>query len=154
MNFRFRRQMHRRGGDDAVDRSHDGHTYALVEEARVRCERLAHAAGTSSERASLELVQLELGHAGFIAGSKLPADARQTLLGSAREQATQSGPRESDATHDLVATALQAEQAVERGLGNPQLSSHMHFVHTHLRRALDLLEQRPTGPRAVVSNRE
>jgi hypothetical protein len=151
---RFRSRRHGRSGAGASDQSHDGPTYALVEEARVRCQRLAEAASTSSERASLELVQLELGHAGFIVGSKLPADARQTLLGSAREQATQPGPHESDATRALVATALHAEQAVERRLADPRLPSHMHFVHAHLLRALELLEQRPAGNRADVPARD
>jgi hypothetical protein len=126
----------------------------LVEEARVRCGRLADAAGTSSERASLELVQLELGHAGFIVDSKLPADERQTLLGRAREQATQLGPHESDASRALVATALHALQTVERRLADPRLPSHMHFVHAHLFHTLELLEQRPAGHRADVPARD
>jgi hypothetical protein len=32
--------------------------------------------------------------------------------------------------------------------------SHMHFVHAHLLRALELLEQRPTGYRADVPARD
>ena len=61
--MRFRTRGHRRSGSDSPHQSHDGVTYALIEEVRVRYQRLADAAGTRSERASLALAQRELGHA-------------------------------------------------------------------------------------------
>jgi hypothetical protein len=57
-----------RGGLSDWPGQDDEHVYALVEEARLRCEQLTALASTESARCSAREIHHELGLAGWLAG--------------------------------------------------------------------------------------
>ncbi len=128
-----------RSFDDAPDKSGERSVYALLEEARLRCEGLAAEARTESERASLRVIHNELGMAGLLASSGLEPDQRLALLAVAHQQSMRPILHTADAAHALAGTAISAEDVIGQDLMTAGLSDHMHLAHLHLLRAEELL---------------
>jgi hypothetical protein len=117
----------------------DASAYALLEEARLRCEQLFARAGTESERAVLSLIHKELGMAGWLASSEIDPDRRLALLTTAHLRSRRRLLHASTPAQALAGTAISAEDAVAEGLADAGQSDHMHLAHVHLLRAQELL---------------
>jgi hypothetical protein len=141
----FHRRKQRERSDPEPPRERDARAYALLEEARLRCEALRGAATTSTRREALHRVHRELGLAGLFASSNLPTSARHALLANAHGAAQGASCQASDAFDSLVSIVVCCCDAVEHGLVAPGLSDHMHLAHVHLLRAQELLEERLAG---------
>jgi hypothetical protein len=129
----------RLGPADTHDESGGASAYMLLEEARLRCERLTAQAGTEAEYASLRRIHRELGMAGWLASTGIDASRRLALLSSARRRSTQPMPYASNSTHALAGTTISAEDAIGRSLTATQDSDHMHLAHLHVLHAEELL---------------
>ena len=123
----------------------DARAYVLLEEARLRCERLRAGAATAGSRKAFDCLHQELGLAGFSASSNLRAQVRHALLADAHKRC---GKRVMAAVDDLDALALvvvDAKRAVGRGLVTPGLSDHMQLAQVHLLHGQELLEELTRG---------
>jgi hypothetical protein len=109
--------------------------YALLEEARLRCEQLSAAAHAERDRMSLREIHRELGLAGWRASSELAVDRRLALLDSAHQQSTTAMLHPAHSPHAVATVAILAEDAL---LGTEQ-TEHMHGAHLHLLSAMQLL---------------
>ena len=142
----FRRHKHGPPGKpshgDRADpvRIGDARAYGLLEEARLRCEKLRSEAATAAKRDALERLHRELGLAGFFASSNIPARARRGLLGQAHQRCAESVSECSNSIDALALIMLGSAHAVEHGLLAPGLSDHMHLAHVHLLRGQELLK--------------
>ena len=140
----FPLHKHDRSASDSRSQRADASAYALLEEARLRCERLSDQTRQDTECASLKLVHRHLGMAGYLASSRIAHDQRGELLAIAHKHARQPV---QDAIRALAKTALSAERAVERALADPLASEDMQVTQTHLTHAMDLLKRHATaGP--------
>jgi hypothetical protein len=110
----------------------------LLEEARLRCERLRADAGSDTERYSLNAIHKHLGMSGWAASSALDPPRRQALLARAQKQSGKGGTR-TTAEHALVEVVIDAEDVVTDGLGCAEEIDHLHLAHVHLLHAMDLL---------------
>lgn len=127
---------------DRAEEPVDPSAYALLEEARLRCQRLRDMTPEGTECVSLKLIHRDLGIAGYLASSSLAPDRRGELLAVAHRHADQSVQNE---IRVLVETALLAEQAVQRAVDDPLGSEQLHVAQTHLSHALELLEPHATA---------
>jgi hypothetical protein len=135
----FRETRSRVGGEDPGQaREGDERAYVLLEEARLRCERLGLEARTDAERISMELIHKELGMAGWLASSEIDSGRRLELLATAHDRSTET-MLQPPKNHALAGVASSAEDAVAEGLAGSGQSDHMHLAHLHLLRALELL---------------
>ncbi len=139
MWFRRRKQEIRQ--DPEIPEGHDARAYLLVEEARLRCERLRGQADRGTGQAKLERLHRELGLAGLCASSNLPRPLRLALLGTAHERCARPAPDATDPLEALASSIRTSERAVRRGAGAPGLSDHLHLAHVHLLRGQELLEE-------------
>jgi hypothetical protein len=111
--------------------------YAVLEEARLRCERLLAAGHESWGPETLLTLHRETGLAAFFSSEDLPSAERRRALAGA-----QVGVDASCADVDeqaLVALLEGARWAVEDCLIAPGLSDHMHLAHVHVLHAQDIV---------------
>ncbi|MFZ0385232.1 MAG: hypothetical protein WAL22_06195 [Solirubrobacteraceae bacterium] len=134
MSFREIRSRPHRDLPDWSQESEE-QVYALLEEARLRCEQLRAAAHTEPDRLSLREIHRELGLASWYAGSELDRDRRLALLDNARQQSTRAMLHPAHSPHVVATVAILAEDAL---LGADQ-PKHMHGAHVHLLNAMALL---------------
>ncbi len=128
----------------AYDRRHDptltqdeqeSRAYVLIEEARLRCERLASA----ETNGWLSDLHREVGMAGLCASARLEGWARQILLEAARVRSESPIRGVPDAETTVEIALGRARTAVEQCLTMPEKADHMRQAHVHLRAARDLL---------------
>jgi hypothetical protein len=134
VSFRETRSRPRRDLPDWSGEAEE-QVYALLEEARLRCEQLKAAAHTEPDRSSLREIHRELGLAGWLASSELAVDRRLALLDSARQQSTTAMLHPAHSPHAVATIAILAEDA----LVNTDQAEHMHDAHLHLLSAMALL---------------
>lgn len=116
----------------------DEQAYALVEEARLRCEQLQAEAARSPKRHALRAIHYQLGMAGWVASTELPPQRRQAVLRDAHQQSVRP-MRHPVAEHALTEVVIEAEDTLAAGLGHDEQSEHLDLAHAHLLRAMDLL---------------
>ncbi|HTW13324.1 MAG TPA: hypothetical protein VME01_11305 [Solirubrobacteraceae bacterium] len=110
--------------------------YTLLEEARLRCERLI--AGDFDVNLMRRLHR-EVGFAGYCAGERLVAYDRRMLLELAREHAEDQ--REIDDELSIMVGVIAAgSHAVTRALSATANSEHVQQANVHLTAACELLE--------------
>jgi hypothetical protein len=115
--------------------------YILLEETRLRCERMLQTAG---DQQPLRALHRELGLAGFLASSNLPSDKRREALARARDRVC-AGAAEAGDIGALPALVDRARLALESGLIAPEFTEHVHLAHVHALRARDLLTKLLSG---------
>jgi Tfp pilus assembly protein PilW len=125
---------------DPPDSAHaaDGQAYALVEEARLRCEQLQAEVSRDPKRHALRAIHRQLGMAGWAASTELPPHRRQAVLRDAHHQSVRP-MRHPVPEHALTEVVIEAEDALAAGLGHDQQSEHLHLARAHLLHAMDLL---------------
>lgn len=116
----------------------DEGAYALVEEARLRCEQLQAEASHDLERNALRAIHHQLGMAGWAASTELQPQRRHAVLRDAHHQSVRP-MRHPVAEHALAEVLIDAEDALAAGLGRDQQGEHLHLAHIHLLHAMDLL---------------
>lgn len=129
---------HDRSASDHRGQRADASAYALLEEARLRRERLRDQTPEGTECAPLKLVHRDLGTAGYLASSRISVGRRGELLAIAHKHATQPVQYTIGA---LVKTPLCAERALERALPDRLASECVRLAQTHLDDALDRLRR-------------
>lgn len=110
--------------------------YALLEEARLRCEYVGEREGEPEPREELRAVHKELGLAGFFAGANLAGSTRREALALAHARCQGAAPDDDRALEPLL---VRARSAVEQSLIVSALSDHMHLAHVHAVSAQELL---------------
>ena len=107
----------------------------LLEEARLRCERIG--GGASKARLSQPFRDLhrELGLAGFFASTDLSVSTRTKALVRARRRC---GIEETE-RQELGMLIDLGRRAVEKRLTTTPVSDHMHMAHVHVLTAQELL---------------
>lgn len=124
----------RTGGSEQAD-----HVYVRLEEARLRCEKLAAQTATEDECSSLRQLHRELGMAGWLASTEIDSNQRLWLLDTARRR-SRLQVWDVRASHALAAAMILAEDALAHALTTENLpSDHMHLAHLHLLHAEELL---------------
>jgi hypothetical protein len=116
----------------------DEQAYALVEEARLRCEQLRAEASRDPKRHALRAIHHQLGMAGWAASAELPPQRRQAVLRDAHRHSVRP-MRHPVAEHALAEVVIEAEDALAAGLGHAQQGEHLDLAHAHLLHAMDLL---------------
>jgi len=119
----------------------DEPAYALLETARLICERLRARDGEERAVPEPRLAELhrELGLAGYFASERIPSQQRRAVLEHAHGRAhALAGPRGDWAV--LSALIVEAEAAVLGALHVPGLSDHMQQAHERLAAARALLD--------------
>jgi hypothetical protein len=131
------REVHSRPSRDLPDWSENDQerAYALLEEARLRCEQYMAGRHTDADRVSLREIHRELGLAGWQAGTELDVNRRLALLDGARQRSTTAMFHPAQSSHALVAAAIIAEDA----LADTQWNEHLHLARLHLLCAMGLL---------------
>jgi len=128
----------------AYDRRHDStltqeeqecRAYVLIEEARLRCERV----DCAMVDGWLGDLHREVGMAGLCASSRLEGWSRQILLEAARARSESPIRGVPDAETTVEIALGRARTAVEQCLTMPEKVDHMRQAHLHLRAARDLL---------------
>lgn len=112
--------------------------YVLLEEARLRCERLRETTRADAARRPLDVLHRELGLAGFCASARLDSQRRQNALQLAHRQLEQARTALPDLGR-LLGLVERAEQAIQACLIAPGFSDHTHEAHIHLIAARELL---------------
>lgn len=112
--------------------------YVLLEEARLRCERLREQTSADAARRPLDILHRELGLAGFCASAHLSSQRRQHALAMARQQFEPARATLPE-FGGLPRLVERAEHAIQECLIAPGLSDHMHEAHLHLIAARELL---------------
>lgn len=138
----FRSRKRQTQPNPEAPRHRDAAAYALLEEARLRCEVLRAEAKTPAVRDSLHSLHRELGLAGLFASSNLPTAARLALLAEAHQRCKQTVTEESEPMAALAWIMRRAHDAVEHGLIAPGLSDHMRLADVHLHGASEILVDR------------
>jgi hypothetical protein len=113
----------------------ESRAYLLIEELRLRCERLD---GTASDGWLTDLHR-EVGLAGLSASSRIPGWSRKVLLEAARTRSEPPMRGAPDADTELEIALGRARTAVELCLSLTEPVDHMHMAHGHLLVAMDLL---------------
>lgn len=122
--------------DSGCDR--DEVCYELLEEARLRCDRICRVIG-DAEFEWLRATHRHLGLAGFFVSSSIPSPRRRQALAAAHHRCRDNLTHLPDAFQALQASIRRACSAVERGLCVPEVADHMHLAHVHLLAAQELL---------------
>jgi hypothetical protein len=117
----------------------DERAYALLEDARLQCEAVRERAVSDTRWHALHRVHREIGLAGLLASSRIPASTRQELLAQAHARAADGVSDRRDPLRGLVETVTAAERAVRRADVPRELSDHMLLAQSHLREARELL---------------
>jgi hypothetical protein len=107
--------------------SQESRAYVLVEEARLRCERVE---GDALLR-QFRRIHREIGMAGLFASAELPSVSRQVLLEVARLRSEAPVAGALDAVSALEITFGRACAAVEDCLAGPGPVDHIHLAHIH-----------------------
>jgi len=129
------RAYDRRRDSALTQEEQESRAYVLIEEARLRCERV--------ERAEvdgwLSDLHREVGMAGLCASSRLEGWSRQILLEAARVRSASPIRGVPDAETTVEIALGRARTAVEQCLTGSERVDHMREAHVHLRAARDLL---------------
>lgn len=112
--------------------------YALLEEARLRCQELAVEAAVETARVSLRRVHRELGMAGWLTSSELDQDRRLALLAGAHQRSRRR-MMDLDQTYALAGVMVCGEDVLAETLTDDGHSGHLHLAHVHLLQAMGLL---------------
>jgi hypothetical protein len=137
MIFSGRRHRHPSGSRSIAEREQAA--YVLLEEARLRCERLRDRAESGTERRALRTLHREIGLAGFAVSANLAAGRRRESLALARQRSARVPPDESGGPRVLAYLLEQADRAVEDGLNAAAVTDHVQLAQGHLLQARDLL---------------
>ena len=151
MVFR-RRHRQNRSAPQIADEHH--RAYVLIEEARVRCERIRSASPATGRRSLLVTLHRELGLAGYWCCEDIDAASRQLLLEQARRRAAEP---DSHAPDELV-LLVQITAAARRAIGDPPSEgdslARMHVALMHLLCAIQSLERLVAGPHRTADSRQ
>jgi hypothetical protein len=113
--------------------------YLLLEEARLRLERILTRSDATAVRQRRLKLHRELGLAGFVASASIPRGRRLAAAARAHEWCFRDTAVEQNGEPMLLTLVGQALRAVEDGLAVPTLSDQMHLTHVHLLNAQELL---------------
>jgi hypothetical protein len=116
--------------------------YVLLEEARLRCERVLEVVGDAP---LLGQLHRELGLAGFFASSCVPPDKRRESRDRAHDRCGSEAALGDD-ERALGRLVERAQKVVESGLTAPVPTDYMHLAHIHVLQARDLLTELPKDP--------
>ncbi len=135
--------------------SRDQRAYVALEEARLRCEKLRAHASTRAQQDGLHRLHRELGLAGLLASSNIPARVRLALLSDAHERCTRPVFDADDELQDVTLLINRAEQCVGLGFDCLDLSDPMRLAHVHLLRGREVLDVHRAGvaPRSEATTR-
>lgn len=126
--------------------------YVLLEDSRLRCERLIADAHGEPDQARLRAMHRQLGAAGWVVSSEFDPARRLTLLARARRRSARPMPY-STAAHGLAEITVEAEDALAEGLTSEGEIEHLHMAHVHLLHAMELLHGHLYPSGAHTSNR-
>ena len=116
--------------------------YALLKEARLRCQRLRDTTRQGAECAPLKLIHRDLGIAGYLACSSLASDRPGELLAVVHRQADQSVQTGSASWSRPRCSPSRPSSA----RSTPPLGcEHPHVAQTHLNHALELRKRHATA---------
>jgi hypothetical protein len=123
-------------GPDRQD-SGDGLAYALLEEARLRCARLA-ADSAQPRWIALRELHRQIGMAGWYASMQVDRGRRLALLATAHQRSDRAIGDLQD-TDALAEVMIYSEDAIAGQLTRDAHSDHMHLAHLHLLHAMQLI---------------
>jgi hypothetical protein len=128
----------------------DVRVYALIEEARLRCEALRAAAGTDERRRELRRLHRDLGLSGLYASTNIPAEARRTLLSRVHARCDHLPRGRAGSARGLQRTVRRAVRALRRGVAKDGPAEHLELAQLHLLRAMEFLIAPPSPRPAAV----
>lgn len=129
----FARRRHRHPHESRTLLERERAAYVLLEEARLRCERIDGAVHQND----LGALHREIGIAGFCASEKLPRAHRTQALACARDRA--AAARDARDGWALACLLERSQRAVQESLIAPGISDHMREALLHLLSAQELL---------------
>jgi hypothetical protein len=110
--------------------------YVLLEEARLRYERLLSMHSSDEARADCPdahtLLHRELGMAGFCVSANIPSQRRRALVAVAHGRCGTGDERGGEQMYRIQGLVRRAWTAVEQGRGVPELSDPTQRAHAHL----------------------
>ncbi len=119
--------------------------YLIIEKLRLRCEQLLLMVSTHAQAHELRRVHRELGMAGLVVSTEMPAPVRLSLLTGAHEQSQRLPDDAEDGIEALALSLGEAEQAVSRVVPSRGRSDHLHLAHVHLLYGREQLEEYLAG---------
>jgi hypothetical protein len=149
--FRRRRRPPRSAPQIADDNQR---AYVLVEEARLRCERICAASPRTRQSSLLAALHRELGLAGYHCSEDLDATNRQLLLEQARQRATAKDAHATDEITLLVSITASARRALADHRDDDESAARMHVALMHLLCAAELLDGLVAQPPGIADSRE
>jgi hypothetical protein len=150
MVFRRHRRQPRSAPQIADDNQR---AYVLVEEARLRCERIRAARPPTHQRSLLAALHRELGLAGYQCSEDLDATNRHLLLEQARQRATDKDAHATDDLTLLVSITASARRALADHRGDDNSAARMHVALMHLLCAGELLDGLVAQPPGIADSR-
>jgi hypothetical protein len=128
--------------------------YVLLEEARLRYERLMAARDTddvnADETDAYALLHRQLGMAGFCVSAHIPSQRRRVSI--AHRRCGTAGEHRGDAMYRVLGLVHRAWSAVDQGRGIPELSDPMQQAYAHLLSAQELFGVIARGARRSSSS--
>lgn len=112
--------------------------YAVLEEARLVCERLS--GGDVTHAGGLRVLHRQLGMAGFYVSCEMAELRRRRLLQHAKARCDERFGAEADLCASLQALAQEGRVAIEHALQLVGPCDHLHLAHVYLLDAAESLE--------------
>jgi hypothetical protein len=116
----------------------DGRAYELLEECRIRCERLTDAADGS---VMIEAIHREIGLAGYFASDAMSPAIRGRILAIARTRAGIDLGGPEHAVANLQRTVECSLNAIDMAMQLPGAGDHMHLAQMYVLSARDALSR-------------
>jgi hypothetical protein len=127
-----------------TEEEQESRAYVLIEEARLRCERLEIVGlrhFDEGDRQDLfREIHREIGMAGLFASTEIESWSRKILLEAARLRSESPIRGALDAAGILEIALGRACTAIEHCLNAPEPVDHMHLAHIHVLTGIDLLQ--------------